>query len=489
MSNPMNFNLLTDSWIPVRMSGDGRAETLGLLDLFRRSAQISDLAVSIHERISLMRLLVCITQAALGAPDESDEWDGWGDDLEEKTTAYLGEWHAHFELFGEGPRFLQRITEVKKPQPMAKMVFEMATGNSALLLDHLGEDDRNFTPAFLARTILSYQNHFVGGSMGQAPEFKGEKGVAGPAINCLHTFLIGRDLRSSILLNCIDRGTLGPLGRPEGYGRPVWEVGPSDTYLGRLAPLSCNLWIEGANIRISPEYVYSPFTESNIREPSTTIITGKRKGAEAPVLLRASIGRGIWRDLHCLTVLSKEERKAPLSFLSHFTARHGPDVTFWSGELIKAKDAKILDALESRFTVPLQLFEESGRIRYQAGVGFAEFMESRLKAAVFIYGKTLKHENTPIEAARRHYWHTLDHKSTILLELLKGAGTENDPMGSATFGEAADPWTLAVRRAAREAYDATCPRSTPRQLEAYAAGLKQFAPKTKKSKPATAQPQ
>jgi hypothetical protein len=131
------------------------------------------------------------------------------------------------------------------------------------------------------------------------------------------------------------------------------------------------------------------------------------------------------------------------------------------------------------------LFEDVGRIRYQSGVAFAEHLESRLKAAVFIYGKTLKHENTPIESARRHYWNTLDHQSRILLDLLMGAGTPEDPMGSATFGEAGDPWTVAVRRAARDAYDAACPRSTPRQLEAYAAGLKQFTPKSKKSKSAT----
>ena len=477
----MNFNLLTDPWIPVRMSGNGRAETIGLLELFRTSAQISDLSVSTHERISLMRLLVCITQAALSAPAEADEWENWGDDLEEKTAAYLGKWRAHFDLFGDGQRFLQSPIKDTKDYPTAQIVYDLSTGNNPTLLDHVGDETRDFPAAFLARAILVYQNHFVGGSL--ASKVKGN----GPALKALHSFLIGTTLRETILLNCIDLNTLGATQ----LGKPVWEGGLESDFLARFCPSPCKLWLvdEGRRIRIDQGRVYPEFEESGIREPSTTIITGKRKGTEVNVLLRASIGRGIWRDLHCLTVLSKEERKAPLSFLSHFTARHGPDVTFWSGELIKAKDAKIHDALDSRFTVPWQLFEETGRTRYQAGVGFAEFLESRLKAAVFIYGRTLKHENTPIETSRRHYWNTLDHKSNILLELLKGAGTENDPMGSVTFGKAADPWTLAVRRAAREAYDATCPRSTPRQLEAYAAGLKQFAPKSNKSKPATAQNQ
>ena len=477
----MNFNLVNDPWIPVRMA-DGRPDTLGLLDLFQQAAHVSDLSVSTQERISLMRLLVCIAQAALDAPDEADEWDGWGADLEQETAAYLDQWRGQFNLFGDGPRFLQtRLKDAEKGDqkdyPTAQIVYDLSTGNNPTLLDHVGDGSRDFTPAFLARALLIYQNHFVGGSL--ASKVKGN----GPALKALHAFLIGSNLRETILLNCIDRETL----HPQVLGRPTWEGGRETDFLARLCPSPCELWLvdEGRRIRIDQGHVYPEFEESGIREPSTTIVTGKRKGTEANVLLRASIGRGIWRDLHCFTVLSKDEKKAPLSFLSHFTARHGPEVTFWSGELIKAKDAKILDALESRFTVPWQLFEDGGRIRYQHGVAFAESMESRLRAAVFIYGKTLKHENAPIESARRHYWNTLDQHSGILLDLLKGAGTPDDPMGGATFGEGPDRWTLAVRAAARDAYAATCPRATPRQLEAYAAGLKQFRPKTTKSKPSS----
>lgn len=468
----MHFNLTTDPWIPVRMI-DGESETLGLLDLFRCSASISDLAVPTHERISLMRLLVCITQAALGAPDEPDTWDDWGDDLEEKATAYLKQWQPHFELLGDGLRFLQSRFKDTKDYPTAQIIYQFSTGNTPTLLDHTGDDSREFAPAFLARAILAYQNHFVGGSL--ASKVKGN----GPALKSIHAFLIGRNLRETILLNCIDLDTLHPMS----LGRPIWENPGETNFLARQCPTPCKLWFvdDGRRIRIEQGNIYQEFEESGIREPSATIVTGKRNGAEASVLLRASVSRSIWRDLHCFTVISKDERKAPLSFLSHFSEKHGPQVTFWSGELIKAKDAKILDAVESTFTVPWQLFEMAGRIRYQNGVAFAEQMESRLKAAVFIYGKSLKHEKPPTELARRHYWNTLDHHSGILLELTEGIGTTDDPMGSFTFGQSNDAWTLATRNAARAAYEATCLRTTPRQLQAYAAGLKQFAPKSKKT--------
>jgi hypothetical protein len=78
----------------------------------------------------------------------------------------------------------------------------------------------------------------------------------------------------------------------------------------------------------------------------------------------------------------------------------------------------------------------------------------------------------------RHFWHALDQQSGTLLEIVRTPAL----MGGLSFGEGADPWTLAVRRAARDAYNSVCPRQTPRQLQAYAAGLKVLNPKTKKKK-------
>ena len=149
----MNFNLVTNPWIPVRLP-DGRAETLGLQDLFQRSAGIADLAVAAHERISLMRLLVCITHAALGAPADPDEWEGWGSDMEDKVCVYLKEWKPHFDLFGDGPRFLQHQFSDPKDYPTAQIVYQLSTGNTPTLLDHVGDDPRDFPPGFLARAIL-----------------------------------------------------------------------------------------------------------------------------------------------------------------------------------------------------------------------------------------------------------------------------------------------------------------------------------------------
>ena len=500
----MNFNLTTDPWIPVRWL-DGRFTSVSLQELFGNTPQIADLAVPPHERISILRLLVCITQAAHGAPETSDDWQGWDEGLESSVTDYLTKWQEHFNLIGDGPRFLQAPITDDKDYPTAQIVFHFATGFSTTLLDHEGDNDRDLSPAFIARALLSYQNHFVGGSMGRAFKLKG---IAGTAINALHSFLIGADLRETIILNCIDEQTLSP----SILGRPVWEGVASD-YLARLAPTPCKLWLtkESHRIRISQGAIYGNYSSSKVRESSATVVEVIVKNVPTKVLLRASPRKGIWRDLHLITMMNqgalKGTQSSPLTFQSHFDQMQDSSaITFWSGELVKAKDAKILDAVESVFTVPFYLFTPVGQNRYQDGIEFAEKIERRLMAAVYAYGMYLsteskikggesdgfveivfkklrnpKRKKSHIEDSTRHFWNTLDQQSTILLTLLEGIGTDHDPMGSSDFGKGRDPWTLAVRAAADAAYEHTCPRGNPRQLQAYAAGLRVLRPLPKKS--------
>lgn len=155
------FNLISDPWILVRWI-DGRSTSVGLHELFTSASQIADLAVPPHERISILRLLICITQSTLGAPETRDDWAGWGGDLESATATSLTKWKAHFNLMGDGERFLQSPIKDDKDYPAAQIVFHFATGNTPTLLDHEGDEDRKLSPAFLARALLVYQNHFVG---------------------------------------------------------------------------------------------------------------------------------------------------------------------------------------------------------------------------------------------------------------------------------------------------------------------------------------
>lgn len=483
-----DFNLIHHPWIPVRWL-DGHHSLVSLDELFRNAARIADLDAVPHERISLIRLLVCITQAALGAPADDSGWDDFGGDMETAVPAYLAraEVTPHFNLFGDGPRFLQcKAAAGDKDYPACQVSFTMAAGNSPTLFDHHGETPRLMNPAFLARLLLCYQNFFVGGSM--ASKVKGN----GPGLKMLHTFLVGENLKRTILANCLD-AELAPH-----FGKPYWELGApdqihgaaakqaTDSYLGRLVPLSCRLDVVGNPdggylIRIDQGLEYPEYPAA--LEPSATVVPWKEEFR----LLRADTGRGIWRDLHCLAVLRRAESQqqaAPRILQSHVIEREDGDVELWVGELIKAKDAKILDAVEDRFTVPHRLFSETGRAVYAKGVQHADTQATAIYSAVKTYADSMMNGSAPIESAQRHFWHSLDLQRQLLLELVR----DPSPLGSKNFGEGDDPWSLAVRRAALAAYDHTCPRTTPRQIQAYALGLRRLRPKSPKSKTPTATP-
>ncbi len=68
------MNLTRDPWIPA-VRNDGTRDLFSLDDLFAQAHTLRDLAVKPHERIALMRLLLCITQAALDGPADEEAWE------------------------------------------------------------------------------------------------------------------------------------------------------------------------------------------------------------------------------------------------------------------------------------------------------------------------------------------------------------------------------------------------------------------------------
>ena len=62
-------------------------------------------------------------------------------------------------------------------------------------------------------------------------------------------------------------------------------------------------------------------------------------------------------------------------------------------ELCKAKDAKIIDLLESHLSVPVSLLNDRGRAHYESGITFADTQSNYLFGAVKQNGAALKNEN------------------------------------------------------------------------------------------------
>ena len=92
------MNLVTEPWIPI-LRLDGKSDVASLQQVFTEGNQYADLAVRPHERIALMRLLICIAQAALDGPADIDGWDKVPEKLPESAAKYLNDKQEVFELF------------------------------------------------------------------------------------------------------------------------------------------------------------------------------------------------------------------------------------------------------------------------------------------------------------------------------------------------------------------------------------------------------
>jgi CRISPR system Cascade subunit CasA len=474
------FNLIANPWIPVRLADGGRHELLGLEELFRRADAIKDLDCAPHERIALLRLLVCITHAALGAPESPEEWVDFGSDITLKVPDYLNraEIKPHFNLLGDGPRFLQvRVSSGKEAVDITKLIFHLATGNNPTHFDHEGGlIGRSLSPAQAAMAILTFQNYYP-------PYGAGHKGK-GPCVdrNMIHTLLIGDTLTQTILQNCLTSDLISQ-HFPD-FGRPIWEISnghnfeslATTSYLGRLVPRHRTIFLNDSltGFHIDQKGMeYPNFEEA--REPTSTLKIYRKQNVLERGLVDCKLDRSVWRDLHVFLVIkhaSAEEVSAPLNLLVQ-SRRSAGDFKIWTGGLVTDGKAKIFDAIESTFTIPPAMFGEDGRGFYQAGVEFAESQSYRLKLAVSEYGKAMKSESAPEAKAQNRYWHTLDRESPLLLALV------GKPL-SIAYSEKGNPWGDLVREAAREAYEATCPHQTPRQIQAFAEGLKKLSvPKPK----------
>jgi len=491
-----NFNLIDSPWIPVRWMAAHGSETppmVSLNDAFTRSADIADLDCAPHERIALTRLLVCITHAALGAPEDDESWGSFGDNLAEAVSAYLkrADIYPHFNLLGEGPRFLQENVSSKKALvPLSKMVFNLATGNNATLLDHAGSNlSRAFNHAQVALALLTFQNFYPLFGTG----FKG-RGPCSDA-NAIHCIIYGVNLLQTLCLNLLDHESIRDFSSAD-TGRPIWECADkttleesTKTYLGRLVPRHRSLKLRDQldgfyhqNVNLE----YSKWEPS--REPSTSVILNK-KGERK--LLSARLKRAIWRDLHVLTAIhSKDSVGAPPVLRSHTQELNEGSAKVWAGALITDLKAKIHDTIESSFTVPRELFNDDGRRIYAAGIEYAETISQKLDFSVKVYWMEITDPDPKKPApakstALASFWHQLDQSHGVLIQL---ASKPEERIGKPAIGTecAEDAWTKLVRTSARNAFDAVCPRSTPRQIQAYANGIKPLLrapyPKSKETK-------
>ncbi len=490
------MNLTLDPWIPA-VRADGTRALFSLQSLYADAHTLRDLAVKPHERIALMRLLICITQAALDGPEDEEAWGECSTEIQPRVRTYLDKWKAAFELFGDGPRFSQLANllpgkDTDEGNAATKLDLALASGNNSTLFDNAAGESRNVHAARAALNLLTSQCFSPGGRIGIA-RWKGKdtpgKGSSNHApctpSSMLHTLILGGTLLESIARNLLTKQLVTD-NITNGWGQPIWEqpidnaedtnhiANATHTYLGRLVPSSRAIRLNenGEQIILANGLDYPIFPA--FREPTATIINRKDELGVMP----ASTGRSIWRQLHAITVKRRADADQMSGPLALSLSSIKQDTTLWIGAFVTDK-AKIEDVIEATYTVPPALFESAGRKAYENGVKHAEETDSALSKSIGAYAGSLKIDSPAYDRARQHFWTRVEQKLSDLFTVAREL-TPPDQL-------AASPWGRAVHSAALDAYERSCPRRTPRQIQAYALGLRHLfisasAPNSKKSK-------
>lgn len=476
------MNLTDDPWIPA-LYADGQRDLFGLHDLFAQAHELHDLAVKPHERIALMRLLLCITQAALDGPANEDEWEICQPLIQPRVRDYLMQWRQKFELFGDGPRFLQ-VPNLKPGKESddgnaaTKLDFALATGNNSTLFDNFAGDMRPISAAGTALNLLTFQCFSPGGRIGVA-KWNGKdtpgKGSSNHApctsSSMVHAFILAENLLTTLHHNLLTKETITDTYGVDRWGRPVWELpcehdgvkaaqaNATMTYLGRLVPLSRAIRLHegGSSLILANGLDYPTFPA--FREATATVVKHKDKRA----LLSASTTRSLWRQLSAISVQRRAGADATCGPLALNHVSDSNHTTLWVGALVADK-AKIEDVVESTYTLPPSMFTDLGRAAYEQGVAHAEAREGRLIQAVKTYASSLKVATPAYNRARQQFWTRIEQQLSALFDFARHPVA--DLPNSA--------WGKAVTDAARAAYEQSCPRQTPRQIEAYALGLRKL---------------
>jgi len=525
------MNVAFDPWIPV-VTNTGERMLVSLSSVLTEGDKYADLAVRPHERVSLMRLFLCVAHAALNGPESYDEWEGVPQRLPDAAQKYLTEWKDSFELFHAEKPWLQvaelrkssdeenSVEDVSRWTSVSKLNFSFATGSNSTLFDHEGkENERVISINDTVVSMVAFQCFTVGGLIGQVywngvrcgklANSKKENGPVkssdGPCIpsSMVHSLLRGKTLVESIHLNLPSYNDISCYGGNPNIGRPAWEMMPcslsdsqriqnvTQSYLGRLVPITRLILLHpsGKKMLIGDGFSYPNFASGFQQEPTATVIVQQRRNTEHRALLSYRPSKALWRELSAIVIKRKTEGAGgPLSLRSIQT---GEDCDLVVAALARDR-ATILDAIESVFHIPSRLLVPEGSASYESEVKIAESLANRLGWAIELYRSEVdggwegrlksagpKKGDLKVKlhaVATINYWTSVENNLSLLMGHIKAIGTEKAI-------PTREKWRKMLFASACEAFRISCGQETPRQIRAFAKGWQKLTKKRDKSEP------
>jgi len=328
VSKETRYNLIDESWIPVRFL-DGRSERVGLAALFRQAHAIRDLdEPNPANRIALYRVLLAILHRASSARfgswarQERRRWrrEGLPTDA---VLDYLEHWRERFWLVHPEHPFMQVAALAHHPdtKDKKKSVLHLALlGNDGFLFDHRKTATLPWPDAL--RDMLGLFSFTPGGLIKILKTSDND----GPLANSAAFLALGANLGETLLLN------LGS-AKSNQNDLPAWEkvppaikdltapatlaTGPNDRYTRQSRGVLLDVDDEG---RVSEQW-FAPglALQDDPHAPDPMVAQRMSKDGKTILRVRFDDGRALWRDLPSLTADAKEKAPAVL--------RHAADIT------------------------------------------------------------------------------------------------------------------------------------------------------------------
>jgi CRISPR system Cascade subunit CasA len=460
----MSFNLLQEPWIPV-VKDNWEYQELSLLDFFRTWQSLREIqADNPPTTLAIYRFLLAIMHSAYQGPKNIDDWERIQLDDGKKAIEYLEKWRDRFDIFHPEYPFMQdlALTEDK-----AVPIFAIHTISTSTVFSHEHEfSGYAISLPEAARLLVRLQSVDITSLRAFYPnQTSGNRSAVNtPTINNANVLIVGRNLKSTLMLNLmeydLERNKPAAL-MPGTKDLPSWEV----SYAGK--PNSAAI----PNAYIS--YLTYPWRRLNLFRRGDlvdriAITMGNSLPNDLPFNqwecglafkegkpIRISPKRQLWRNSH--------------SFLRSTDKESRPQIVEW---VAKLADEKLVDKLINlqifgmcadkakplawsfdRFAVPtIYIQDKKLSQRLKDAVDFAE--DHRPIFAAFkgspyqSLAEVLKNNEAGKLAAaldgESRYWSTLD---PIFLKLL-----EELPKNKDQIEEKLSAWKKSIQKAASNAF-------------------------------------
>lgn len=509
------MNVAFDPWIPV-ITREGKPKLASLCQVFTEGHQLADLAVRPHERVSLMRLFLCVAHAALDGPKDYDEWCKVPKRLPEAAQRYLERWRDSFELFHPSKPWLQ-IADLESGKgaeegwgPVSKLGFYHASGANTTLFDHDGmnNDGRKIPIEATVLSMLTFQCFSPGGLISQVywdgtQTSKSSKDGLCVTASMVHALVRRENLLLTLHANLPTHEDISFSFINHPMGCPVWEKTPTSmkdhkavanactSYLGRLIPLTrlIRLHPDGNRMLLGEGLSYATITDGFPPEPTAVVVVRTKNKKQERALLSYRPGRSLWRELPALLVKRSGEGVGGPLVLRSLTEGEDCDLVV---SALARDQATILDTFESVYHIPNRLRSSEGILLYQNEVKAAENLATRLGWAIEDYRKTMDGawegrlkgagpSKSELQAKLRlagltHFWTSVEANLDLLMAHVAALGTKLfEPTGKA--------WKAMLRSKAQEAFETVCGQDTPRRMKAFAQGWKKLNDRLKDPNP------